>query len=158
MNELAWKMLGVFYNSYEKTHSLLDTYVDREALKKALGLSAKDIEDTALRLMRDHYLEGSSNGCWKLTGDGLAAFEERQPVASPPIGRSTKGTMFVEAMSIDELQKEVNRREAEGWAFVSLSVAIAVAPVLDPAEGSSAVVLQDVGLTAPRLYVAALRQ
>lgn len=150
MNELSWRILGVFYEVYRKTKDLFSTEADQRALETALGINAQDLHDAVGHLVEQGYLERESVKLWKLTREGLNAWEERLARTTPTPTR----TIFVEASNLEELQAAVNQREAEGWEFVSIGVALAPPPTR--ADGSLSLVLADLG--GPRLYVAALRR
>ena len=153
MNELAWKMLGFLYSIYQDKKSLLTAEAHESALRTALEVDGPAVYDTADRLVSLGYIERLMHNAWKLTRQGASAWEARTSQATRAQSRRTT---FVEATSLPQLQAQIAQHEADGWTFVSLSVALG--PAQEAHEGSAAQVLQDVGATSPRLYVAALQR
>lgn len=150
MNDLAWKMLEFLYGIYKDRKSIVAVNASADGLTTALKTDGSAVYDAADRLLDLGYIEGLyQGGGWKLTRRGASAWESRESAKS-------KRTTFIEATSLPQIQAQIAQHEAEGWTFVSLSVALG--PALETHEGSTAQVLQDVGATSPCLYVAALQR
>lgn len=157
MNELTWKSLGVFFSVYQETGDMLSAEVDAKILETKLKKNAQEVFDAVASLKHEDYVTGLTHNTWRITREGIKAWESRQADATHNASEAApQRTLFVEADSLSQLQAEVDRREAEGWAFLSLSVALGPSP--DTHEGSAAQVLHDIGATSPRLYVAALQK
>ena len=127
MNELTWKSLGVFFSVYQETGDMLSAEVDAKALETKLKKNAQEVFDAVASLRHEDYVTGLTHNTWRITREGIKAWESRQADATPntdPPTKSeqeTKGPEGVDGLLVSLV------RQANGTKDFSQDIPITVA-------------------------------